>query len=379
MAKYVISKDEEKKILEKLDSKQDAESARIKRYLAMPDLTQTENSPIHDIVERIISLPDFKKFDTVKTLEIIDSELIFKLFNYPADHPERSPSNTYYIDKKYILRPLTTIMWHYYLELPEIKKRLEAEDTIGFFSFGKVYRKDEIDRNHMNVFHQMDGGFLIPKSKKTITIEDLKLVLSNIAKSIFGPQIKYRFNVDKFPYTDPSLEMEVDVNGRWVEVLGCGIMTDELMKNLGLDPTKWSNWAFGFGLERLAIISMELPDIRLLWSEDPRVINQLRLGNKYNEVSKFPPIVRDISFVVKNDFIANDYFDIVRETTPGLVEEVTLLDKYENEEKFGKDNVSYAFRITYRSLDRTLTAAEIDAIHKKLEGVTKKVFGATVR
>ena len=173
--------------------------------------------------------------------------------------------------------------------------------------------------------------------------------------------------------------MEVDVNGRWVEVLGCGIMTDELMKNLGLDPTKWSNWAFGFGLERLAIISMELPDIRLLWSEDPRVINQLRLGNKYNEVSKFPPIVRDISFVVKNDFIANDYFDIVRETTPGLVEEVTLLDKYENEEKFGKDNVSYAFRITYRSLDRTLTAAEIDAIHKKLEGVTKKVFGATVR
>src|SRR3989344_3679611 len=288
MAKYVISKDEEKKILEKLDSKQDAESARIKRYLAMPDLTQTENSPIHDIVERIISLPDFKKFDTVKTLEIIDSELIFKLFNYPADHPERSPSNTYYIDKKYILRPLTTIMWHYYLELPEIKKRLEAEDTIGFFSFGKVYRKDEIDRNHMNVFHQMDGGFLIPKSKKTITIEDLKLVLSNIAKSIFGPQIKYRFNVDKFPYTDPSLEMEVDVNGRWVEVLGCGIMTDELMKNLGLDPTKWSNWAFGFGLERLAIISMELPDIRLLWSEDPRVINQLKLGQKFIEVSKYP-------------------------------------------------------------------------------------------
>jgi phenylalanyl-tRNA synthetase alpha chain len=141
----------------------------------------------------------------------------------------------------------------------------------------------------------------------------------------------------------------------------------------------YNGWAFGFGLERLAIISMQLPDIRLLWSEDERVKKQLKLGQKFVEVSKYPPIVRDISFVVKNDFIPNDYFDTVRETAPGLVEEVELLDKYENAKKFGEGNISYAFRITYRSLDRTLTSSEIDTIHKSLEEVTKKSFGATVR
>ena len=124
---------------------------------------------------------------------------------------------------------------------------------------------------------------------------------------------------------------------------------------------------------------MQLPDIRLLWSNDERVKKQLKLGYKFIEVSKYPPIVRDISFVVKNDFIPNDYFDLVRETAPGLVEEVKLLDKYENAEKFGAEKTSYAFRITYRSLDRTLTSAEIDNIHKKVEDSTTKVFGGVIR
>src|SRR4029079_7090816 len=126
-----------------------------------------------------------------------------------------------------------------------------------------------------------------------------------------------------------------------------------VLANFGL--TGYHGWAFGFGLERLAIASMSLPDIRLLWSEDPRVKRQLKLGHKFVEVSKYPPIVRDISFVVKKDFVPNDYFDFVREIAPGLVEEVTLLDKYENAAKFGADKISYAYRITYRSLERTLT------------------------
>jgi phenylalanyl-tRNA synthetase alpha chain len=128
--------------------------------------------------------------------------------------------------------------------------------------------------------------------------------------------------------------MEVEIGGRWIEVLGCGIMTDAIIKNLGLDPNEWSNWAFGFGLERLAIISMDLPDIRLLWSNDERVVKQLKLGKKFIEVSKYPPIVRDISFVVPNTFVPNDYFDLVREIASDLVEEIKLLDKYENCEKF---------------------------------------------
>lgn len=376
---FDIKLPEEKELLQKLENRTDTEATRMKHYLSMPDLSRTPSSPIYEIVHRILSEQDFKNFDIIKSPEIAPTKITFDIYNFAPDHPARSHSDTYFIDDTNILRPHTTIMWYYYLSQPEIKERLARKETVGFFSFGKVYRKDEIDRNHMNVFHQIDGGFLIPKSKKTIGIEDLQEVLADIAKAVFGPEIKYRFNKDTFPYTDPSLEMEVEINGRWVEVLGCGIMTDTIIKNLGLNPDEWSNWAFGFGLERLAIISMDLPDIRLLWSEDARVIKQLKLGNKFKDVSKYPPIVRDISFVVKKDFIPNDYFDLVREIAPGLVEEVELLDKYENVEKFGVGKISYAFRITYRSIEKTLISSEIDELHKKIEEATKKAFGAQIR
>jgi len=376
---YGIKLPEEKELLQKLEKRNDTEALRMKRYLSMPDLSRAPSSPIYEIVHRILSQPDFKNFDIVKAPEIVPTNITFDLYNFAPEHPARSHSDTYFIDDTNMLRPHTTVMWYYYLSQPEIKEKIARGEAVGFFSFGKVYRKDEIDRNHMNVFHQMDGGFLIPKSKKIIGIEDLQNVLADIAKAVFGPNIKYRFNKDTFPYTDPSLEMEVEIAGRWIEVLGCGIMTDTIIKNLGLDPNEWSNWAFGFGLERLAIISMDLPDIRLLWSLDERVIKQLKLGNKFVEVSKYPAIVRDISFVVPNTFISNDYFDLVRENAPDLVEEVKLLDKYENAEKFGVEKISYAFRITYRSLDRTLISTEIDELHKKIEEATKKTFGAEIR
>ena len=378
-ANYDIKSPEEKELLQKLEKRTDTEAFRMKRYLSMPDLSRTSSSPIYEIVHRILSQPDFKNFDIVKAPEIVPIDITFDLYNFAPDHPARSHSDTYFIDDTNIMRPHTTIMWYYYLSQPEIKEKIAHGEAVGFFSFGKVYRKDEIDRSHMNVFHQMDGGFLIPKSKKIIGIEDLQNVLADIAKAVFGPNIKYRFNKDTFPYTDPSLEMEVEIAGRWVEVLGCGIMTDTIIENLGLDPNEWSNWAFGFGLERLAIISMDLPDIRLFWSEDERVIKQLKLGKKFVEVSKYPPIVRDISFIVPNTFVPNDYFDLVRENAPDLVEEVKLLDKYENIEKFGVGKISYAFRITYRSLDKTLISTEIDELHKKIEEATNKTFGAQIR
>jgi len=138
-------------------------------------------------------------------------------------------------------------------------------------------------------------------------------------------------------------------------------------------------WAFGFGLERLAIISMDLPDIRLLWSQDPRVKKQLKLGNKFKEVSKFPPITRDVSFVVSKTFTPNNYFDLIRDIGGDLVEQVELLDKYENEQKFGKDKMSYTYRIIYRSNERTLTTGEIDPIQVKIVEETQKQFRADIR
>lgn len=376
---YNIKLNNQEELKANLNQRKDTEALRMQRYLSMDDLSRKVGSPINEIVKRILNIEEFKNFDIIKAPEMVPTDVTFDLYNFAPDHPARSRSDTYFLDDKYILRPHTTVMWYYYLTQEEIKKKIVNEETLGFFSFGKVYRKDEIDRNHMNVFHQMDGGFLIPKSKKEITIEDLQNVLSDIAKAVFGENIQYRFNKDTFPYTDPSLEMEVLIGDRWVEVLGCGIMTDTIIKNLGLDPEKWSNWAFGFGLERLAIISMDLPDIRLLWSDDERVTKQLNLGQKFVEVSKFPPIARDISFIVPKTFVPNDYFDLAREIAGDLVEEINLLDKYENDTKFGSDKMSYAFHIVYRSIERTLTSEEIDILHKKLEEETTLKFNAQVR
>ena len=374
-----VSENEEN-LKNELAKKADPESKRILRFLNMPDLSRTSGSPINEMVRRILSLKIFSDFDIIKVPEIVDTNTYFELFDFPKDHPARSKSDSYFVDgDKYILRAHTTIMWYYYLSEPMVKQKIVDGKPVGSLSYGKVYRKDEIDRNHMNVFHQMDGWYLCRKDEKIINSEDLQNVLIEIAKAVFGENTKYRFNDDRFPYTDPSLEMEIEINGKWIEVLGCGVVKGSVLKNLGVDPDIYNGWAFGFGLERLAIISMDLPDIRLLWSDDERVKKQLRLGNKFKEVSKFPPITRDVSFVVDKDFVPNNYFDLIRDIGGNLVEEVRLLDKYENPGKFGPNKISYTYRIIYRSNERTLEAAEIDPIQSRIYEETKNQFNAEVR
>jgi phenylalanyl-tRNA synthetase alpha chain len=274
--------------------------------------------------------------------------------------------------------PRRSGLWHYYLTLPEVQEKIKTKEPIGVICYGKVYRKDEIDRKHMNIFHQMGGLYLVADEKESLTIDDLKNALSDIVQTMFGPDVVYRFNPDTFPYTDPSLEVEVQINGDWIEILGGGMPRKEVLANFGI--AGYHGWAFGFGLERLAIIGMELPDIRLLWSEDDRVKKQLKLGQKFKEVSKYPAIIRDISFIVDTEaFAPNNYFDLVRDVVGDLAEEMALVDEYENAEKFGAGKKSYAYRITYRSLDRTLTDEEVNKMHKTLEEETHNTFNATIR
>lgn len=379
MKELIIDSPEEQKLLVELQKRTDPEGLRLARFLAMPDLSRREGSPIAEIANRILASPYFKDLDIIKTPEIVPASVSFDLFDFPADHPARSPSDTYYVNGDYILRTHTTVMWYYYLLDESVKKRIAANEPVGCFSFGKVYRRDEIDRNHMNVFHQIDGWYLAPKSVKTIGKKELEEALGAIATAVFGPKANFRLNQDIFPYTDPSLEMEVEIKGKWVEVVGCGVVKGSVLEKLGVDSLNYTGWAFGFGLERLAIASMNLPDIRLLWSEDERVKRQLKLGNEYKEVSKFPPITRDISFVVDKSFVPNDYFDLIRDIGGDLVEEVALLDKYEDEAKFGSGKISYTYRTVYRSHERTLTTEEITPIQEKITEATMNQFHAEVR
>lgn len=378
MSEFLIPRDGEKEVLEKLSERGGAEAVRIKRYLAMPDLSRTEGSPLQELVKRARSVPSIKPLDNIVIPEVVPVDISFDLFDFAPDHPARSTSDTYYVDEKNILRTHDTVMWYYYLQLPEIQARIAKGESVGTVCYGKVYRKDEIDNRHMNVFHQFGAWFLQPDTEGIMPLDELKRVLSEIVEALFGKETEYRFLDDTFPYTDPSLQVEVKVGDRWIEILGGGMPKKSVLKNFGVEG--YNGWAFGFGLERLAIISMDLPDIRLLWSTDPRVQSQLVLGQKYKEVSKYPPVVRDISFVVSNDFVPNNYFDLIRDVVGDeIVEEVALIDRYEDEKKFGTGSVSYAYRIVYRSLEKTLTNAEVDALHKKLEAATTATYNAQVR
>ncbi|OHA91707.1 MAG: hypothetical protein A2832_01505 [Candidatus Zambryskibacteria bacterium RIFCSPHIGHO2_01_FULL_44_22b] len=374
----IIQSEEEQKLLAELEKRDDIEAKRIKRYLSMPDLSRTPESPLKEIVDKTLKVKGLEGFDVIHIPEIVPIDILFDLFNMPPGHPARSKSDTYYVDDNHALRPHDTVFWYYYLNHPTIKERIAKSESFGAICHGKVYRKDEIDNRHMNVFHQMGGLCLVPDAgHRALAPDDLKNVLSEIARAIFGNDVEFRFYDHQFPYTDPSFEMEAFINNQWIEMLGSGMPKKTVLKNFGLEG--YHGWAFGFGLERLAIASMSLPDIRLLWSEDERVKKQLKLGTTFKEVSKFPPITRDISFVVPNTFVPNDYFDTIRDLGGEIIEQVELLDKYENAEKFGEGKLSYTFRITYRSLQRTLTNEEVNALHTKIEGATVHTFGAQIR
>lgn len=373
--KIVIDSKEEQSLKDQLDARTDADATRIKRFLALPDLSRTEGSPLKEIVDRASKVKSLEGFDVIEIPEIVPTDILFDLFNMPPEHPARSKSDTYYIDEEHVLRTHDTVFWYYYLNDPKVKEKIAKKEPLGAICYGKVYRKDEIDNRHMNVFHQFGAFYLVPDEKQ-INPEDLKNALSDIATNVF--KANFRFYDHQFPYTDPSYEMEAEINGNWIEILGSGLVRKSVLKNMGLDG--YNGWAFGFGLERLAIASMELPDIRLLWSEDERVKKQMVLGQKYKEVSKFPPVLRDISFVVDKDkFVLNDYFDLIREVGETMIENVELLDKYENVDKFGEGKISYTFRITYRDLGKTLTNEEVNEVHAKLEERTEKDLGAQIR
>lgn len=378
---YILTEDPiSARLKEELKEKTDINSQRIKRLLALPDLSRKENSPIKFIADKILNMPEFLDFDVIEIPEIVSVRDNFDLLNAPPDHPSRKETDTYYVNKDYVLRTQTTVMWPFYLQRPETIEKLKKTGELKLLSFGKVFRKDEIDRSHYPVFHQVDGFYLCKIKDKEIGLKDLQNVLEDIAKSIYGNSAKYAFLKDTFPFTDPSTQIEIEIGDKKLEIVGAGVVHKQVLANLNIDPTVYNGWAFGFGLERLAMAKMNISDIRIFWSEDPRITKQFKnIDSQYKEVSKFPMTYRDISFIINKDVDLNNYYEIVRDYASDLIEEVKLLDKYEDESKFGKDKISYTFRIVYRSPERTLTNIEINEIQAKIREKTEQEMSAVLR
>lgn len=379
---YIVATDPTAENLQKeLELKADIKSKRLKRLLALPDLSRKEGSPIKFIVDAVLQLPIFEKFDVMQFPEIVSVKDNFDVLNSPADHPSRKETDTYYVNPEYVLRTHTTTMWPFYLRREEVLQELEKTGEVGLLAYGKVYRKDEIDRNHFPVFHQVDGLYICKKDILKLGLPELQEVLSAITKAVYGNDITYRFLEDTFPFTDPSTQIEIRQGDRWLEVVGAGVVHTQVLKNLNIDPEIYNGWAFGFGLERLAMAKMNIPDIRVFWSTDQRITSQFKsLDSQYQEVSKYPMTYRDISFVVKKDVSLNTYYEIVRDCVKeNIIEEVKMTDTYENAQKFGPDKVSYTFRITYRSPERTLTNEEVNAIQEEIIKRTKEELKAEIR
>jgi len=371
-------------ILDNLASRTDTNANRIKRLMQMPDLSRRPNTPLYHIVEAVKNTESLENHDLVEIPEIVSVEENFDLLGTPPDHPSRRPSDTFYLDDHNILRTQTTSMWPYYLRDPANLRRLESDGRLLALSYGKVYRNDEIDRYHYPVWHNLDGLCISKTSEKEYNLVDLVSVLVEIARNIYGPEIKWDMEYDTFPFTDPSIQLKIEWESDWVEVLGAGIVHKNVLSLLNIDPDQYNGWAFGLGLDRLAMIKMNIPDIRILWSEDDRIIKQFdSIDSIFREVSQYPPTDRDISLVASKKVPVNEIYGLIRDCghyqSEDIIEEVKLVDTYANDEKFGNGKASYTFRIRYRSLVRTLENSEINNVQELLRNKVKTEFNALLR
>ena len=351
--------------------------------LTQRNIYKVPNHPLRTLalkLEEFYSSPKNHKSDLQKDLgdlpydfydnfnPIVSAEDNFDQLLIPKDHVSRKRSDTYYISNDVLLRTHTSAHQNYLL----------TNKKNAFCVLGDVYRRDEIDATHYPVFHQMEAVRLYTKSqvieniKKSFEddsenglnslitdpeeldallqdrnfllgyiVEDLKQTHENLLKFLLGrSDLEMRWIDAYFPFTEPSFELEVWINGDWVEMLGCGVIHNGVLENGGIDSEENIGWASGIGLERFAMLIYEIPDIRYFWSHDKRFIDQFAEGDlttKFKNYSKYPSCYKDISFWVldMNEFEENDFSEVVRSCGGDLIEKVEMIDQFENK-KLGK-------------------------------------------
>lgn len=213
-------------------------------------------------------------YEVVEGPEIDFQDYNFTKLNIPKGHPARDEQDTFYITDEILLRSQTSTV--------QVRVMERGKLPIRMISPGRVFRSDSIDATHSPSFHQIEG--LVIDSH--ITMTDLKGTLTEFAREMFGPGTRTRFRPHHFPFTEPSAEVDVSCfkcggkgcrfckNEGWIEILGCGMVHPNVLRMCGLDPTKYNGFAFGIGLERIAMLKYEIDDMRLLYENDMRFLSQ---------------------------------------------------------------------------------------------------------
>lgn len=213
-------------------------------------------------------------YEVVEGPEVEYDYYNFEALNIPANHPAKDEQDTFYINKDIVLRTQTSSTQVHEMEKGKLPIRMIAP--------GRVYRSDEVDATHSPSFHQVEGLVI----DKNVTFADLKGTLEQFAKEIFGEDTKVKFRPHHFPFTEPSAEMDVSCfkcGGKgcrfckgegWIEILGCGMVHPHVLEMSGINPEEYVGFAFGVGLERIALLKYEIDDMRLLYENDVRFIGQ---------------------------------------------------------------------------------------------------------
>jgi len=213
-------------------------------------------------------------YEVVEGPEVETDYYNFEALNIPADHPAKDEQDTFYINGDFLLRTQTSGVQVHEMEKGSLPIRMIAP--------GRVFRSDEVDATHSPSFHQIEGLVI----DKNITFADLKGTLAEFAKELFGEETKVKFRPHHFNFTEPSAEVDVSCfkcggkgcrfckGSGWIEILGCGMVHPNVLKMSNIDPEVYTGFAFGIGLERIALLKYEIDDMRLLYENDIRFLKQ---------------------------------------------------------------------------------------------------------
>ena len=252
--------------LNSLDSTSDTVSDADKIDIFMPGKVYPSGS-IHILEQTML---DIKKifseigFNVAYGPEIDDDYHNFSALNVPEHHPARDMQDTFFVDKDIVLRTHTSNVQIHLME--------EEEPPLRFIVPGRVYRNEAISYKSYCLFHQVEGLFV----DKNVSFSQLKGCLEYFAKKMFGANRKMRWRPSYFPFTEPSAEVDIwdEQRNQWMEILGCGMVDPEVFKSVGYDTNVWRGYAFGMGVERIAMLKHDIDDIRLFYNGDVRFLRQ---------------------------------------------------------------------------------------------------------
>lgn len=235
---------------------------------------QGKRHPFEKVLDELEEIFLGMGFDIVSGPEVELDHYNFEMLNMPKSHPARDTQDTFYFTENMLLRTQTSPM--------QIRTMEKQKPPIRIICPGRVYRSDAVDATHSPIFHQCEGLVV----DKGVTFGDLKGTLETFIKKLYGEQMRVRFRPHHFPYTEPSAEMDMSCfkcGGKgcsvckgegWVELLGCGMVHPQVLKNCGIDPDVYSGFAFGMGLERTTMWRYGIDDMRLLYENDLRFLKQ---------------------------------------------------------------------------------------------------------